>query len=235
MNDKYLIGLINDLLKESDHNKDDGTELVKKLAYFFSKTDDSEKTIWVRFFLNEIEFNVNNGFWSICLDAFVEANYTTIAPEIERIFVEQKKQKDNFWKFRFTRALLLLNCKSLSYIGYIDDLINKKDGAGYILLIYLSSVNPDLALVKLSEFYNDYLSNWNNKSGRLVKDRMDLLFKYISKNGSNYVINLVKRTYDKNKKQGLILKKIFIDFLKSEIKYDKSFKDKIISELFVLS
>jgi len=231
MNNQYLINLINELIKESNHNKDDGSYIINNLSYLFKKTNRIEKEFWVSFFLNEIEFNTyGNGFWSICLDTFVKANYTKVAPEIDRIFIEQQPNKNDFWKYRFTRALLKLELNSQSYIKYIDYLIEKEDGGGYILLIYLSKVNPNIAKIKLSEFYAKFLDN-NFKVQKLITSLLDVLIEHISWDGSGYVIDLVQMTYKKNKSAGLFLKAKFIEFLKSNSEYNNKFVQDIMKGL----
>jgi len=197
MNKNEIIELINYLNKENYRKKGDDFELVRSLSSVVKYANDEEKSKIIKLFINEIKNN-SNGHRDLCLETIVYLKLTKIAPKLEKIFINQQI-KDDWWEYKLTTALLKLGYNSNASIKYIRSLINNKpeSGNGYFLLIYLSPVKPEISLTLLSEYYAKNLAN-SIKIQKFVASRLDFLFEYISKNGSNYVVNLVKRTYDKN-------------------------------------
>ncbi len=229
MKNREIVESIEALAIEYKDYKDGGNALIKKLAFMIESTTDDEKTKLFDFFLSEIQYN-DNKLWSLCLETLVEMNMVSLAAKLENIYIVEQRTKDDIWKFELINSMLKLQYKSNIYTNYIKTLIIEKPGNGYFLLIYYSSINPDIALNILSDFYAKYLDS-DKKIQVFVKSRLNFLFEYILKNSIHFVPKLVQVTSKKNKKAGLFLKKIFVEYLQSEQCYNFNLKKQIINQL----
>ncbi len=229
MKNREIIKSIEALVTEYKSYKDGGNALIKKLAYMVENTTYDEKIKFYDFFLLEIQFNDNN-LWSLCLETLVEMNMVSLASKLENIYIVEQQTKDDIWKFELINSMLKLQYKSNIYTNYIKKLIIEKPGNGYFLLIYYSSIYPDIALDILSDFYAKYLDN-DKKIQIFVKSHLNFLFEYILKNSINFVPKLIQNTSRKNKKAGLFLKKIFVEFLQSDQYSNFDLKKQIFNQL----
>jgi hypothetical protein len=217
MKEASIIKIINDIEQQFKTYKDGGSTFIKYLTSKVFNSIDEDKNEVIKFFLNEIKTNIN-GFGEISLQTIVEMRALEIAPEIERIFEEEKTLKDGHWKHSVIVALMRLRYtvpKTL-YSDYVSSYLRKDPDNAFFLLVQYCNVDPEEALPLLSGLYAKALVG-NNEMRNFLVSRIGFLFSYFMDNPNDYLPDLILQTANKNREAGLYLKNLLLNFIKGNM------------------
>ena len=212
-----IVNTIKDIDKQFKSYNDGGRSFIKYLAKRILNTVDEEKNEVFKFFLDEIKTN-ENGFDEVALQTIMKMGSLELAPSIERIYNEMRYLKDDRWKHSIVETLMKLRYSKpkLLYAEYVTSYLNKEPDEVFYLLVQYCNVDPEKALPLLSGFYMEYLFK-DTEMQRFLEIRTGFLVSYFVENPKDYFPDLVKQTLAKNKKVGLYLKNLIVNYLNSDM------------------
>lgn len=125
MNDKEIIEVIDSYINREYRDFSQYYDSVAWFTFNFQQIDDFEKESVFNFFLAEIIEN-NYNKWKFCLDVIVEGNFKKLACNLEEIFRNYSKSKDEYWNKQMINAMLDLKYGDAMeiYLDYISQISN---------------------------------------------------------------------------------------------------------------
>lgn len=217
MKDEEIIDVINKIEKQYKSYMDGGSTFIKFLAKKVQNCVDEEKKEILVFFLKELEFN-GNGFFSIALNAIVEMNEIQLAPEIENIYIKNRKSKGEEWNYSIIEALMKLNYtkpKSL-YFDFIEEFLKKNPSKSYFILVRYYAVDNDRGLQLLVNYFSQFFIE-NIEMRDFIESRIGFLVDNFIKTSDDSIAEFVKLVSSNNKIAGRYLKKVFLNYFDSNI------------------
>lgn len=220
-----IINVLNRLEKDcgAARYKDGGLEYIRRLALKVLNTVDDEREQVLKFFFDEIEFNLN-GYRSVALETLIEMKALALAPSLEEIYNRCYLVRDEHWCYSLIMAMLKLKyhaADSLYYrfiVGYID---KKPDHSFFILVLYCK-VEPDRGLPLLANICLFYLRGGDPEMEDLLRSRMIFLFAHILEESVFSLLDVILQTASIDKDIASKLRQILLEELKNHRDIDNN-------------
>jgi hypothetical protein len=217
MEESSIIKTINDICQQYKAYKDGGISFIKHLAKQVLNTVDENKDEVINFFLNEIKTNIN-GFGEVALLTIVEMKASELGSAIKKIYDEEKSLKGEEWKHSIIEALMKLRYKvpKTLYSEYVSSYLRKHPDDAFFLLVQYCNVDPEEALPLLAGFLTKALVG-RIEIRSFLESRIGFLFSYFADNPKDYLPDLIRQTAAKDKKAGLYLRNMLLDYFNSNM------------------
>jgi|WetSurMetagenome_2_1015567.scaffolds.fasta_scaffold78259_2 hypothetical protein len=230
MKDSEILEIINSYEHKFKNYGDGGRSEIKELALALNRVNnDNELKTIIDFFLREINSN-RFGLRSLCLQTFVFAKKTSIAPELEKIYLSRQEEMSDYWKESLISAMMDLHyTKPLDlYQSFINWHLVNHTGRAFYLIVKYCLIDKNEGIRLLSGYYLVYLTSTDCFEYSNDQHIGHLISKF-SEGNRHLLIELLNATFSKDKKVGLLLKSILTNYI--DLHLSNNVKNVLLDEI----